>query len=323
MAEEMLPASQKARVTRAINQFKADSKNLLEDFKSERDEVLSPDEEGKTIVDQFRDAEASLASLYDSIFDEHSDTGESLADMIEDFVPKFEEMREGIESELEEIQDYNVLLNGTEDEDGNLSGGIRDKIQKRQEEFDKLYKLNKTKQEKLFGQIESLLKGASTVALASAYHKHKNAFNTPNGIWMAVFVLSIVSMMAVSIWTFTSVDYDISEMWKMVLGNLPFIAGAVWLAIYATKQRSQNKRLQEEYAHKEDVAKIYYALNKELGKLRDEGIGEELSSKLIEVVINTVAINPSETLDSKSHDDKGPVLEVLKDIKGQIKIPGA
>ena len=126
-------------------------------------------------------------------------------------------------------------------------------------------------------------------------------------------------MMALSIIAFISSKYDPSEMWKYTLGNLPFLGGAIWLAVYASRQRSQNVRLQQEYAFKEDVAKIYYGLKQEIEELRDTELGQKLNEQVLAVVVETVSYNPSDTLDSKNHNDKGPVLEALNSVAEMVK----
>ena len=93
--------------------------------------------------------------------------------------------------------------------------------------------------------------------------------------------------------------------------RLPFVGGAIWLGWYAGKQRSQNKRLQQEYAHKENVAKLYYSLKREVEELETGGdnarLARILKVRLMRVLVNSMGHNPSTTLDSKSHDDNGPM----------------
>lgn len=178
---------------------------------------------------------------------------------------------------------------------------------------------NYKKNDELFNKIEGLLKGASTVALAKAFNEHKNSFNTSNKIWITLFVFSIMSMMGLSLWGFINANYEFKDMWKYTLGNLPFIGGAIWLAIYSSKQRSQNKRLQQEYAFKEDVAKIYYGLKEEVEKLGNSELGEKLNESVLKLIIDVVSLNPSTSLDSKSHNDNGPILDSIKSISEMVK----
>jgi hypothetical protein len=113
---------------------------------------------------------------------------------------------------------------------------------------------------------------------------------------------------------------EMKDMWKITLGNLPFIGAGVWLAIFASKQRSQNVRLQQEYAYKEDVAKLYYGLKNEIEQLDNTELGQRLNESVIKILVDTVSFNPSQTLDNHSHNDKGPILEALKNITETIKV---
>ena len=126
-------------------------------------------------------------------------------------------------------------------------------------------------------------------------------------------------MMVLSIWGYQQSNFEFNEMWKFTLGNLPFIGGAIWLAIFSSKQRSQNKRLQQEYAYKEDIAKIYYGLKQEIDELGESDLGKKLNESVLKLVIDVVGLNPSESLESKSHIDNGPILEGLKNIGETIK----
>ncbi|MBK7112918.1 MAG: hypothetical protein IPH60_10795 [Flavobacteriales bacterium] len=97
-------------------------------------------------------------------------------------------------------------------------------------------------------------------------------------------------------------------LWLM---RLPFIGGAIWLGWYASKQLSQNKRLQQEYAHKENVAKLYYTLKREIEELEKDGddarLARILKVRVMRVLVNSMGHNPSVTLDSKAHNDNGPM----------------
>ena len=109
------------------------------------------------------------------------------------------------------------------------------------------------------------------------------------------------------------------EWWVQALLKLPFIGGAVWAAVYAGKQLSQNKRLQQEYAYKENVAKVYYALKKEVEDLEGHGLGQDIRKEVILTLLKSVGTNPSSTLESRSHVDKGPWLEALAPVAENLK----
>lgn len=333
---------QKGYLKRFVNLFKNESQVALDNFNSNAKKSITDFEKvKKKVSDELAEIEKKLSTLEEkessldiklnevsefstTIFD-GDEEGNIISEEIEGFVEEFVEYKKEIDTLKEEIEKYRDELFGYEDDEGNIINGINHKIdslkkqlqesiKESQTKLDNFVKENGNKQEELFIKIESLLKGASTVALAKAFNEHKESFNVSNYIWLSLFVTSIFSMMFLSVWGFINANYEFKDMWKYTLGNLPFIGGAIWLAIYSSKQRSQNKRLQQEYAFKEDVAKIYYGLKQEIEELGNSDLGIKLNSKMLETIISVVEDNPSKTLDNNSHNDKGPILEGIKNI---------
>jgi hypothetical protein len=105
---------------------------------------------------------------------------------------------------------------------------------------------------------------------------------------------------------------------KSMLLKLPVMAPLIWLAVFASIRRSQYERLQQEYAHKEALAKSYQSYKKQLEDLLTTE-RESLQKDLINKAIEAIAYNASQTLDGK-HRDKMPLehaLDVLSSEKGQ------
>ncbi|HIC31023.1 MAG TPA: hypothetical protein EYO76_03815 [Flavobacteriaceae bacterium] len=331
---------------RFVNIFKADAKVALSEFDSEKQSRLEELDELKdnlkleidslksqianleTEKENLKSQISSTKSFHKSIF-EGDDNGVIISNDIEGFVDEFKNHKKEIIDIKSDIDNYRDEIFGTEDEDGNeiqglehkiesLKSGLQTAIKNTKNEVDNFVAEHKTHQEDLFKKIESLLKGASTVALAKAFNEHKESFNRTNNIWLGLFVFSIISIMGISAWGFVRAEYEFKDMWKYTVGNLPFLAGAVWLAIYSSKQRSQNKRLQQEYAYKEDIAKVYYGLKEEIKELPDSDNQVELKEKMLKLVLDVIGQNPSETLESSSHDDKGPTIDVLNAVKDVV-----
>jgi predicted nucleic acid-binding Zn-ribbon protein len=338
---------EKGYLKRFVNIFQSDAKTALDDFTTNTNNAISEVNGIKTsLTNEINSVKENIASLeeketelqnkldevsnfYTSNFEENED-GEIVSEEIEGYVEKFKGYKAEIDELKTQINDYKSDLFGTEDEEGNeikgldhkidsLKNQLQSTIKESEAELNKFLEQNGEKRDELFNRIEGLLKGASTVALAKAFKEHKDSFIISNYIWMALFVLSIISMMALSVWGFVNANYEFKDMWKYTLGNLPFIGGAIWLAIYSSKQRSQNKRLQQEYAFKEDVAKIYYGLKEEVEELGDSELGKKLNESVLKLVIDVVSLNPSETLDNKSHNDKGPIVESIKNLGEVVK----
>ena len=119
-------------------------------------------------------------------------------------------------------------------------------------------------------------------------------------------VLSFVSIISKVGWFYLEF-VDINS-FKQLLANisykLPVILPVLWMAIFSTKRRSEAARLQQEYAHKEAIVKSYQSFRQQIEGL--ERSDPEMSAKLIDTALDTVAKNASDTLD-KNHGDKTPV----------------
>jgi hypothetical protein len=308
--EKELKKGHKAYLQRIVNQFKEEAENALNSIDKLKTSLIAGKEGEPSLIDKFRTTESELERIKESIQTIHAaifeedPNGETLNDSIKEFKESFEKRKSeiiGIQNDI--LGFYNNLL-GVKNEDGTQTLGVKQKVEECVKNLDTLYRSNQERQVQLFEKIEGLLKGASTVALAEAFNKHKESFNLSNILWVFTFIMSIASMMTLSIIAFVSSKYDLSEM---------------WLAIYASRQRSQNVRLQQEYAFKEDVAKIYYGLKQEIEGLGDSELGQKLNERILSIVVQTVSYNPSDTLESKNHGDKGPLLEALNSVVEMVK----
>ena len=60
-------------------------------------------------------------------------------------------------------------------------------------------------------------------------------------------------------------------------------------------------------------------MKQEIDELGESELGKKLNESVLKLVIDVVGLNPSESLESKAHNDNGPVLEGLKSIGETIK----
>lgn len=67
--------------------------------------------------------------------------------------------------------------------------------------------------------------------------------------------------------------------------------------------------MQQEYAHKEALAKSYQSYKQQIEALKDDN--DEMLKGLLTKSIETIAYNVSETLDKK-HGDKMPIQELVE-----------
>lgn len=177
------------------------------------------------------------------------------------------------------------------------------------------------RQDALFEKIESLLPGATSAGLASAYNTLKEKFNSPILWYTRAFYASMLTLffggLIVVSESFTLSPFHIEfvktsgweEMLRTLLTRAPIILPVVWVAIFSATRRSQYERLQQEYAHKEAFASSYESYKKQLQDLKVDN--DILQKELIAKAIDAIAFNASKTLDGK-HTEKLPVHQLLE-----------
>ncbi|TGV20556.1 hypothetical protein E5N72_10940 [Pseudoalteromonas sp. MEBiC 03607] len=231
------------------------------------------------------------------------------------------ELLHGTEEQLKQLKLFYTDVMGNKDEDGNLKGGLKQEIVDRKKHLDDFKIKQEERYEALNSQIEELLPAATSAGLAAAYRAMRKSFAKPIKqysilFYISVFVLSFTAFISTidGIWTVDSVIkfIDVSD-YKNLLSNLtyklPVILPVLWLALFASKRRSEALRLQQEYSHKEALAKSYQNFKNQVDSLH-AGKKEELLEKLLGAAIDAVASNASDTLDKK-HGDKTPAHEGL------------
>jgi hypothetical protein len=169
----------------------------------------------------------------------------------------------------------------------------------------------------LYNKIEGLLPGATATGLSKAYQDQKESYWIPVLAWSFVFGLTVAGMMGYAIWKYDETK-SFEDSLRHILARLPFFIPAIWLAIFASKQQSQYKRLQQEYSYKETLAKSYEAYKREIDKLPESVEKTELHQRLITSMVEMCGYNPSLTLEHKSHEDKPPIpgASILKGLTG-------
>ncbi|EHU4841160.1 hypothetical protein NMS00_004381 [Vibrio alginolyticus] len=211
---------------------------------------------------------------------------------------------------LERLREFYVRVYG--DEEDESIKGIDEEI------ADHLKKLTdfEDKQEKKYTalneQIESLLPAATSAGLASAYETLKSECDTPIKDFTTLFYLALLGLFicssifvidSFSIWPF-SIEFVGAGTWTEVstagLKKIPFVLPFLWLTVFASKRRSEQQRLRQEYAHKEALAKSYESYKQQIEDLGEEN--QQLQARLLERTIEAIAFNASTTLDKKHSD---------------------
>lgn len=197
-----------------------------------------------------------------------------------------------------------------------LSSSLYEEIKESKETTAKLAKKTKETSEALLKEIDVLMSGSTGVSMAKTYIGLKDSFRRKTQYNTAWFFLTLAALGVMAFWFYGDLT-DSSDSPLILLQNLlyrlPLITPVLWLAIFFSKRRSEFHRLEQEYLHKESLAKSYYGLKKQIEQLNEPD--EELKKKLLSATIDAFAFNAAATLDGK-HRDQTPFHEILETAKG-------
>lgn len=232
-----------------------------------------------------------------------------------------QEIRNNLFEKLDELDDFHKKIFGELNEQGEIDNGLKFEINERKDALDLMKAKQQSQYDALKKQIEGLIPGATSVGLATAYHDLSVSFVKPIRIYTGLFFLSIAILLILALYftnqntiltdvpTATSDITIIKDIGIFLLQRLPIVLPVIWLAIFASKRRSEAERLKQEYAHKEALAKSYQSFKLQIEELDGEN-KEPLLEKLLAVAIDTIATNASNTLDKK-HGDNAPLIGVF------------
>lgn len=311
--------SQRDALKSELEAYKNDINIATEGKPSLKEQMTSRITEMESTIKTISDCVDRINAFHAEILRPKDGRIKSQLEFVNDAFSEVSENKIKSEADLKAIENYKLELFG--DDEKKVVGQ-----KQRFDELEKEIKDNKKTWEEnadvLFKKIEGLLPGATASGLAKAYQDQRVSYNKPYWGWAIVFVLTLFGTICFAIQHLKDVT-SLEDAFMKIVSRLPFFIPAFWLAIFASKQQSQNKRLEQEYAHKEALAKSYEADKREIEKLPDSSEKTKLSAKLLETVIDSAKFNPSETLGSKVHNDAPPSVFELFKIKMWKKLTGA
>jgi len=338
IVDEMLDLKAKSNELYALIES---SKKSIDTFDSE----LFGEGGEVNVEDRMRALAADIENKYERISDYYNETligDESdsstkktilqAKELILEEKEKIEELLETVEVEVGALDKFHTQVFGRLDEDEKRVGGLSNNLNTLIQALKDFEEEQKNKYVALNAEIETLIPGATSAGLATAYTDMKVSFDTPIENASRVFYWSILLLVLASI--ILSIDKFGGEDWvtfvkftdwsvvlKGLVYKIPFYAPVLWLAFYATKRRGEYHRLQQEYAHKEALAKSYNSYKKQIEDLDVKDLA--MQKQFILKTIDAIAYNVSETLDGK-HGDKMPAQELIEKLVAELaKIQGA
>ncbi|KAF0140915.1 MAG: hypothetical protein FD122_2088 [Stygiobacter sp.] len=242
---------------------------------------------------------------------------EELAEHIETNGDTIEEIKSKVEETLGEIQGNNTetdnillkikeqekevinLKKMLEDEIGR-NKKLNDTIVQQSEQIDEIIKKCVDQQE----TIAQLLPKGTSAGLAHSFGHRVEMLNRSRVIWMSLFIGSIILLVGVGAWIFSSQPNTAVELWQRVLERLPLTAPLIWLGWFSAVQYGHIIRVQEDYAFKEATSKAFAGYKDHMEHLKS--VNDESSKTALDLLskktIEILARSPLRIY-SKSEDD--------------------
>lgn len=235
-------------------------------------------------------------------------------------VSQFDALNEKSKNIQAEIEATHEKIFGKKDAEGKQVKGYLQETEELKIQIASFLAEQETKFSAQFTEIEGLLPGATSAGLAEAYQLQKKSYKWPILIWSAIFGVAIIAMAGFSIYLLykqlnlaNQPTPSLTDALISLLKELPFFIPTIWLASYASKQQSQYKRLQEEYAFKETNAKSFHGHKMQIEQLmKDGGTDKILLEQLVAQLVIITSYNPSQTLDNKTHEDSPPIFKLVE-----------
>lgn len=177
---------------------------------------------------------------------------------------KFAKMQTDWEKRLEGLQKQheNQLQSLYQKHDQELSD-----LSKR--ESDELSKLNEkylAEFESRTKEIESLLPGATSAGLASAFADRKNDIQKNKNWWIVLLIASASLLVCFGVFSLTPWGNKIGAA-SSFSGRIVIVAGLILLEEFARRNFNIISRLAESYAYKEALAKSYFGYKKQMEEI--------------------------------------------------------
>lgn len=223
------------------------------------------------------------------------------------------------ESITKMLETYQGTINKILKETNNKIQELSNTQQEYEEKFDFLeqeYEQELETYKETRKEVESHRKILAATGLAEAYSEERKKFEQPIKLCTSSFFAIIALLGMIGIISFEQNLTSLNSLLRVV----PLIFPLIWLALYVNKRRSEYQRLEQEYAHKAILAKSYLNYKEQIEKLGKDD--NKLLEKLMSSTIDTIAYNPSPTLDKKHGDGTvlHEILNSLKEIKEVLKV---
>lgn len=293
--------------TALINEYKASSATLSAQVMATHDRVLA----ALPSIDQGTKDANTITAMKASV--------EATTNLIQQLLSQIRELAAKAKADTAEITE-------NQEDSRNSLQSMADAVNTAQQANERLtsyehdIKHLKTTFAEMNAKLEGLLPHATSAGLASAFHKQKTRFSKPQPYWLALFVVTIIFLIASAGVGLPTSDATWDAILRHFVNRLPLVAPLVWLAIYSGHHYSTALRMEEDYAFKEAVSTAFEGYKREMMDIPSTNDDVRPLITLCENVLKALAERPGRIYDGKVDvvTPLTPATSMLKEIYSEI-----
>ena len=245
-----------------------------------------------------------ILDQYDKLFDELNDNDET---KVKEYERKINEL----------VAYYDDLFISDDPDNKSKNEQINFQLSRVQNFYDKIYgneeknitALSEDLDERLENlknveeRAKSVIGLSSEAGLAGGFVVKGQEAKKGQFISIIVFVLVVLAIFGFNFYLFDKSDF-LNMKWDTFLFKLLINAPLIWIATIANINLNRFSKLEQEYSHKEALAKSYERYKTEIQELEKLGVtgSEELKLKLLEINLEAFKVNPAEHSDKAKPD---------------------
>lgn len=276
-------------------EYIASLKGKIREIGGFHDELFSENDDNEVLIDKVRKASNEIVESHDDL----------LVDRDEDGHNKFEAAQKKIDRIKEVYNDYFA----PNDEEVSKVEEIESKIKKTDGFYDKVYGNEKKSIKSLKDDLDDRLKSlkeiegkaksvinlSSEAGLAGGFVVKGKEAKQARVFSIVVFIVVVGLIFSINLYLFDKSDF-INITWNTFLFKVLINAPLIWVATIANLNLNKFSRLEQEYSHKEALAKSYERYKNEIEELEHLGLdgAEAMRVKLLEINLDAFKVNPAE-----------------------------
>lgn len=267
-------------------------------------ELFDKKENEKSRIEKLKYEISKIQVAYEDLFDLVNDNDET---KVKEFERKINELS----------QYYDDLFISNDSDTKSKKEQIDFQLNRIQNFYDKIYgnedknipALSKDLENRLtnLGNVEERAKSviglSSEAGLAGGFVVKVKEAKKGQKISIIVFIIMVLAIFGFNFYLFDKSDF-LNMKWDTFLFKVLINAPLIWIATIANINLNRFSRLEQEYSHKEALAKSYERYKTEIQELEKLGVtgSEELKLKLLEINLEAFKVNPAEHSDKAKPD---------------------